>query len=433
MNIFAERRKQLLERLQGVLVLPAAPELIRNNSVHHEYRQDSDFHYLTGFGEPEAVLLLAPKHPEHKVVLFVRKRDPEREKYDGARAGVEGAKAEFGADAAFTIDQLDDKLLDYLEGYHRLYYKLGQSRSLDDRVLRARELLRMKGTRAKKTWPTEIVEPGDVLHEMRAVKSEAELGFMRRAAAITREAHLGSMRLTAPGRYEYEVEAQIREVFRRNGAERTAYTPIVGAGPNATILHYHANRKQLVDGELLLIDAGCEYEYYASDVTRTFPVNGTFSPVQRRLYEIVLAAQMAAIEAVKPGVTVDALHDITVRTLVEGFVREGLLSGDVNEIIEKETYKRLYPHRTSHWLGMDVHDVGPYYRDGEARPLEPGMVLTIEPGIYVAPDDEKAPAEYRGIGIRIEDDILVTATGYENLTADIPKAPDEVERACRNA
>ncbi|MDI1444769.1 aminopeptidase P N-terminal domain-containing protein [Polyangium sp. 6x1] len=433
MNLFAERRKQLLERLQGVLVLPAAPELIRNNSVHHEYRQDSDFHYLTGFGEPDAVLLLAPKHPEHKVVLFVRKRDPEREKYDGARAGVEGAKAEFGADAAFTIDELDDKLIDYMQGYHRLYYRLGQSRSLDDRVLRAIQLLRLKGTRTKKTWPTEIVEPGDVLHEMRAVKSEAELGFMRRAAAITREAHLNAMRLTAPGRHEYEVEALIREVFRRNGAERTAYTPIVGAGANATTLHYHANRKKLLDGELLLIDAGCEYEYYASDVTRTFPVNGTFSPVQRRLYEIVLAAQMAAIEAVKPGVTVDALHDITVRTLVEGFVREGLLSGDVNEIIEKETYKRLYPHRTSHWLGMDVHDVGHYYRDGEARPLEPGMVFTIEPGIYVAPDDEKAPAEYRGIGIRIEDDILVTATGYENLTADIPKAPDEVERACRDA
>ena len=433
MNVFAERRKQLIERLEGVLVLPAAPELIRNNSVHHEYRQDSDFQYLTGFGEPDAVLVLAPKHPEHKVVLFVRKRDPEREKYDGARAGVEGAKAEFGADAAFVIDELDDKLVDYLQGYHRLYYKLGQSRSLDDRVLRAIQLIRLKGTRTKKTWPTEIVEPGDVLHEMRALKSEAEIGWMRRAAAITREAHLGAMRHAAPGRYEYEVEAQIRDVFRRNGAERTAYTPIVGSGPNATILHYHAHRRQLREGELLLVDAGCEYEYYASDVTRTFPVSGTFSPVQRRCYEIVLAAQLATIEAVKPGTTVDALHEITVRTLVEGLVREGLLSGDVKEIIEKETYKRLYMHRTSHWLGMDVHDVGHYYRDGEARKLEPGMVFTIEPGLYIAPDDEKAPPEYRGIGIRIEDDILVTAAGYENLTADIPKAPDEVERACLDA
>ncbi|MRG90515.1 aminopeptidase P N-terminal domain-containing protein [Polyangium spumosum] len=433
MNVFAERRRQLLERLPGVLVLPAAPELIRNNSVHHEYRQDSDFHYLTGFGEPEAVLVLAPKHPEHKVVLFVRKRDPEREKYDGSRAGVEGAKADYGADAAFTIDELDDKLLEYMEGNRRLYYRLGQHRSLDERVLRARELIRLKGTRTKKTWPTEIVEPGDVLHEMRASKSEAELGWMRRAAAITRDAHLGAMRLAAPGRYEYEVEALIREVFRKNGAERTAYQPIVGSGANATILHYHANRKRLGEGELLLIDAGCEYEYYASDVTRTFPVSGTFSPLQRRLYEVVLAAQLAAIASVKPGTTVDAIHDITVRTLVSGLVREGLLSGDVNEIIEKETYKRLYPHRTSHWLGMDVHDVGHYYRDGEARLLEPGMVLTIEPGLYVAPDDEKAPAECRGIGIRIEDDILVTATGYEVLTADIPKAPDEVERACRDA
>ncbi len=433
MNVFAERRRQLLERLQGVLVLPAAPELIRNNDVHHDYRQDSDFYYLTGFEEPEAVLVLSPKHPEHKVVLFVRKRDAEREKWDGARAGIDGAKAEFGADAAFPIGELDDKLIDYLQGYHRLYFKLGQSRSLDDRVLRAIQLIRSKGMRTKKTWPTEIVEPGDVLHEMRILKSDAELGSMRRAAAITRDAHLAAMRLAAPGGSEYEVEALIREIFRKNGSERAAYAPIVGSGPNATILHYHANRRKLGEGELLLVDAGCEYDYYAADVTRTFPVSGTFSPVQRRCYDIVLRAQLAAIEAVKPGVTVDALHDITVRTLVLGLVAEGLLEGDVNEIIEKETYKRLYMHRTSHWLGMDVHDVGNYYRDGEARLLAPGMVLTIEPGLYIASDDEKAPPEYRGIGIRIEDDILVTEAGYENLTADIPKAPDEVERACRNA
>jgi len=433
MNVFAERRRSLLERLEGVLVLPAAPEVIRNNNVHHEYRQDSDFYYLTGFHEPDAVLVLSPKHPEHKTVLFVRKRDPEVEKYDGPRVGVEGAKAEFGADAAYELDALDTEFVSLLEGYRRLYYRLGQRRAMDERVIAAIGNIRRIGLRTKKTWPTEIVEPGDVLHEMRARKSEVELASMRRAAAITREAHLGAMRLAAPGRYEYEIEALIREVFRKNGAERLAYSPIVGSGPNATVLHYHTNRRKLTEGDLLLIDAGCEYDYYASDVTRTFPVGGTFSDLQRRLYEIVLGAQVEAIESVKPGTTIDAIHEVTVRSLVKGMLAEGLLSGDASEIIEKETYKRIYLHRTSHWLGMDVHDVGHYYRDGQARPLEPGMVLTIEPGLYILPDDEQSPKEYRGIGIRIEDDILVTETGYENLTASIPKTADEVERACRGA
>jgi Xaa-Pro aminopeptidase len=298
-------------------------------------------------------------------------------------------------------------------------------------VLAALGRLAKRGMRTKLTWPTEIVDPATVVHEMRLLKSEEELSIMRRAAAITRDAHLGAMQLAAPGRNEGEVDARLREVFRKNGAERVAYAPIVGSGPNATILHYHANRRQMREGELLLVDAGCEYEFYASDVTRTFPVSGTFSPLQRRLYEIVLDAQLAAIEATRPGTTVDALHDVTLRTLVKGLVREGLLEGEVDKIIEENAYKRLYMHRTSHWLGMDVHDVGAYYRQGEARLLEPGMVLTIEPGLYIAPDDEKAPPECRGIGIRIEDDILVTQDGHVNLTADIPKTASELERACR--
>jgi Xaa-Pro aminopeptidase len=431
MNLFAERRRLLLERLQGALIIPAAPVATRNNSVEHEYRQDSDFYYLTGFNEPEAVLVLAPKHPEHKFVLFVRKRDPEREIYDGARAGVEGARADFGADAAYLVSELDDKLGEYLKDNARIYYRLGQQRSVDDRVLRAIQLTRQRGTRGNHLWPTEIVDPATLVHEMRVLKTEDELKRMRRAAAITRDAHLAAMALAAPGRYEYEIEARLREVFRKNGAERTAYVPIVGAGPNATVLHYVANNREMRDGELLLIDAGCEYDYYASDVTRTFPVNGTFSPAQRRLYEIVLAAQTAEIEAVRPSATLEDIHDAGLRVIIRGLISEGLLEGEEDKIFEDKSYRRFYMHRSSHWLGMDVHDVGVYFREGAPRPLEAGMVLTIEPGIYISPSDEKAPEELRGTGIRIEDDILVTADGYTNLTADIPKTAADVERACR--
>jgi len=431
MNVFAERRKQLLERLQGTLVIPAAQVAIRNNDVEHEYRQDSDFYYLTGFSEPEAVLVLAPNHAEHKFVLFVRKRDPEREAYDGARAGVDGAREDFGADAAYLVSELDDKLYEYLKGNARLYYRLGDNRGMDDRVLGAVRFTRLRGTRNNHLWPTEIVDPATVLHETRILKREDELDRMRRAAAITRDAHLGAMALAGPGRYEYEIEARIREIFRKNGAERIAYEPIIGSGPNATVLHYRQNNRQMREGELLLIDAGCEYDYYAADVTRTFPVSGTFSPAQWRLYEVVLEAQVTAIEAVKPGANLDAIHDEVVQTLVRGLVREGLLEGEPEKIIEDKSYKRFYMHRTSHWLGMDVHDVGVYYQGGSPRSLEPGMVLTIEPGIYISPNDDKVPAEYRGLGIRIEDDILVTPEGYANLTADIPKTVAEVERACR--
>lgn len=430
MKLFAERRRRVLERIDGVAIIPSAPVTIRNNDVEHEYRQDSDLYYLTGFDEPESVLLLSTVHAEHKSIMFVRRRDPEREVWDGARAGVEGAKERLGVDATYGIDELKDKLPDYLAGAAQLYFELGKRRGLDDRILRAVAKTRGKG-RSPKAWPTRIVHPEGIWHEMRLVKDDHELSQMRRAAAITTDAHVGAMRTAAAGKFEYEIEALCREVFRKNGAKRPAYAPIVGSGPNATVLHYNDNERQLRDGELLLIDAGCEYGYYASDVTRTFPVNGTFSDAQRAVYEVVHTAQRGAIDTAKPGRTVEDVHKTSLQLLVEGMVDIGLLTGKVEEIIENESYRRYFMHRTSHWLGMDVHDVGAYFVAGAARPFGAGMVITIEPGIYVAGDDEQAPERYRGIGVRIEDDILITQAGNENLTLAIPKSVDDVEHACR--
>ncbi len=430
MEPFAERRRLLLERLDGaVAVLASAPVALRNNDVEHEYRQDSDLYYLTGFDEPEAVLVVAPRHAEHRFVLFVRPRDPERETWDGARAGVEGAVARYGADAAFPIAELDAKLPDYLSGHERMICKVGRDGAFDAHVFRALDRARARG-RNGSPWPTEIVDPSRVVHEMRLVKSEAELATMREAAVITREGHEGAMRLAAPGMYEYEVEALLRDVFRRRGCERHAYAPIVGSGPNATVLHYHSNDRKMEAGDLLLIDAGCELRYYASDVTRTFPVSGTFSPAQRAIYQLVLDAELASIDAVRPGATVDDVHARSVDVIVDGLLALGLLAGDREKILADQTYKRFFMHRTSHWLGMDVHDVGAYHLGGEPRALAPGMVLTVEPGIYISPGDTEVPEAYRGIGVRIEDDVCVTASGGEVLTADIPKTVEDVERAC---
>jgi len=413
----------------GVALLPSAPIAIRNNDVEHEYRQDSDFHYLAGFDEPESVLVLSTEHPDHRMVLFVRPRDPEREVWDGARAGVEGAVAEFGADAAFPIAELPTRLPDYLQNHDRLMYRFGKDRAFDDKVLAA-----LDGTRARArrgvSWPTQIVDPAAVLHEMRLFKSNEELDAMKKAAAITREAHLGAMRLAKPGRYEYEIEALLREVFRKNGSERPAYPPIVGAGANATVLHYIHNSKRIEEGDLLLVDAGCEYDYYASDVTRTYPVGGKFTQAQRGIYQVVLDAQLAAIEATRPGVTLDDLHQRSVEVIVDGLLALGILSGDRRKNIDDKLYRPFFMHRTSHWLGMDVHDVGAYYRAQKPRPLEAGMVITIEPGVYIAASNASVAPGYRGIGVRIEDDVLVTADGHLNLTADIPKTVGELESAC---
>lgn len=430
MEVFAARRQRVLDELDGaVAIVPASPVSIRNNDVEHEYRQDSDLYYLTGFDEPESVLLLTTAHAEHRAVLFLRDRDPEREQWDGERAGVALAKDRFGLDATFPIEQLAKRLPKYMLGASKLYYELGRQRGLDDLVLNAITTARGRG-RVSKPWPKQIAHPELIWHEMRVIKDAHALSAMRRAADITAEGHARAMKEAAPGLHEYDMEAALRDVFRRNGCDRCAYPPIVGSGANATVLHYHANNRQMEDGDLLLIDAGCEYDYYACDVTRTFPVNGKFSAEQRAVYEVVLAAQEAAIAEVKPGSTVEKVHEVALRGLVEGMVAIGLLEGEVDALIESNDYRRYFMHRTSHWLGMDVHDVGAYFIDGKPRPFEPGMVLTVEPGIYVGVADEKAPEGYRGIGIRIEDDILVTEDGHESLTQAIPKTPEDVERAC---
>ncbi|MFO0637617.1 MAG: aminopeptidase P N-terminal domain-containing protein [Polyangiaceae bacterium] len=415
----------------SVAVLAATPVWHRNSDVEHEYRQDSDVHYLTGFAEPESVVVLSSDADgAPRMTLFVRPRDPERETWDGPRAGVDGAVAGFGADKAFPISELATELPKLLEDKRRLYYRVGRDRTFDDKVFAA--LDRARG-RAKlgHDYPTELVEPGTIVHEMRLFKDDEGLASMRRAAEITAIAHAKCMAVTKPGMHEYEVEAVLLDTFRRHGSERAAYGSIVGSGPNATILHYRSNDRKMNDGELLLIDAGCEYGYYASDVTRTFPVSGTFSEPQRKIYELVLAAQLAGLRATAPGATLETIHQACVEVLSKGLVELGLLAGPLDEVVREAKYKRFYMHKTSHFLGMDVHDVGRYHLAGKPRELRPGMVLTVEPGLYVSASDETVDPQWRGIGVRIEDDLLVTESGHENLTRAIPKTVAEVEAACR--
>jgi Xaa-Pro aminopeptidase len=435
-DTFARRRDAFLDAMAAaspgsLAVLPAAPVHVRNNDVDHDYRQDSDFYYLTGFDEPESVLVLDAR--ARKVTLFVRPRDREREVWDGPRAGVDGAKQLFGADEAFVMSELDEKLSPMLHDRRRVYYRLGANRRFDDRVLAAIDRVRAR-QRTGVTAPSEVVDPGALLHEMRLRKAPVELEAMRTAARITGEAHELAMHATRPGMREYEVEALLLDTFRKHGSERPAYGSIVGSGPNACVLHYRRNDRRIDGGELLLIDAGCEFGYYASDVTRTFPVGRDFSREQQAIYELVLQVQLEGIAAVRPGATIEAIHRLTVERITRGLVGLGLLEGEVEKLVETEGYKRLYMHRTSHWLGMDVHDVGAYFEPGgKPRVLEPGMVLTVEPGIYIAPDDDKVPAAWRGIGVRIEDDVLVTTGAPEVLTASIPKSVEDVRRACGRA
>jgi Xaa-Pro aminopeptidase len=410
----------------GVAIFPATPEYVRTADLNHHYRPDSDLYYLTGFAEPEAVCVLAPHHPEHQFILFVRPRDKEKEIWNGRRAGIEGACQRYGADAAYTIDQLDTELPKYLEGATSLHYHFGVDEEFNHRVLGWLHGVQRK-VRNGITAPLSIVEPRAILHEMRLIKSADEVALMRKAAQIGAAAHRAAMTTTEPGRYEYEIQAELEYVMKRSGAIGPSYGSIVGGGFNATILHYHENADVLNAGELLLIDAGAEYEYYASDITRTFPVSGTFTPAQREVYDLVHKAQHAAIAACKPGNRFQDVHDAAVRTLVEGLVDLRVLSGNVDELIAQEAYKPYYMHKTSHWLGMDVHDVGVYKVDGEWRQLAPGMVLTIEPGLYFGEDVPAEAHRYRGIGIRIEDDVLVTPTGCDVLTCDAPKDAEEIE------
>jgi Xaa-Pro aminopeptidase len=411
----------------AVAVFPAAPVFPRNNDVDHDYRQDSDLYYLTGFDEPQSVLVLTAH--DRKATLFVRPRDPEREVWDGPRAGVDGAKAQYGADESFAITELTEQLPKLFQNQRRIYYRLGRDRPFDDKVLEAIDRTRSRA-RMGVTWPTEITDPGSVLHEMRLIKVREDLDAMRTAAEITKEAHLRAMHEVKPGMHEFEVEALLLETFRRNGSERPAYGSIVGSGANATVLHYRQNKKRMEPGELLLIDAGCEFGYYASDVTRTFPVSGKFNKEQQAIYELVLDAQEQGIALSRKGTTIEQIHKKSVDVITRGLVRLGLLTGEPEKLIAEEAYKPFFMHRTSHWLGMDVHDVGAYYRDGRARELEPGMVLTVEPGIYISKDNDRVAPEWRGIGVRIEDDILVTDGEPQNLTGSIPKTVQEIERAC---
>jgi Xaa-Pro aminopeptidase len=423
-------RPQLAEFIRrmgpdSVAVIPAAREVTRSNDTEYRFRQDSDFYYLTGFNEPDAVAVVAPSR-EERFTLFVRPRDREKETWTGRRAGVEGARERYGADAAFAVEEFAEKLTELLDGAHTLYYRLGGNAEFDQTVIR--QLARMRALGWRKVRPPQtITDPGVLLHEMRLVKTEEEVALMQRAADIGSEAHREAMRAARPGAKEYEIEALIEYVFRRSGAAGPAYNSIVGAGVNATILHYVNNDAELADGDLLLIDAGAEYEGFASDITRTFPVNGRFDAAQRELYQLVLDCQEECIRMVRPGADFEAMHKRSVEILTEGMVGLGLLKGETGKLIEEGEYKKFYMHRLSHYLGMDVHDVGAYHREAGPRPLGAGMVLTVEPGIYVAEDAEDIPDKYRGLGVRIEDDVLVTSEGFRVLTDKAPKQIEEIE------
>ena len=404
----------------GALLVAAAPERMRNADAAWPYRQDSDFHYLTGFPEADAVLALLPGRAHGEAVLFCRERDPERERWHGQVTGTERAVSAYGVDDAFPIDDIDDILPGMIEGRARVYCHFGREPDFDARLLGW--MRRLRQLRGGGVVPKEFVALGHLLHDLRLYKSRGELKLMRQAAAIAAEAHLAAMAAARPGRFEYEVEAELLRVMRSRGAV-PAFPPIVAGGINACTMHYQANRAPLKDGDLLLIDAGAEEDCYASDITRTFPVNGRWTHEQRALYEVVLAAQQAAIDEVRPGQPFDAAHHAAVRVVAEGLCALGLLKGSADAAIESGAYKAFFPSKTGHWLGLDVHDVGDYRVDGEARLLEPGMVVTVEPGVYVPPDLRGVAERWRGIGIRIEDDVAVTADGHEVLSAAVPREP----------
>ncbi len=422
---FRQRRERLIHAMgSGVAILAAGSELARNRDTHFPFRSDSYFHYLTGFPEPEAVLVLvAGDEPRH--LLFCRDKDPDKEIWDGFRYGPAAAAEVYGFDGAFPLAELDDRMPEFLAGQADLHYLVGRNGAWDARIMGWLNAVRAKvrsGVRA----PARLVDLADSLDEMRLIKGPEELDLMRRAGEISAAAHVRALRNARPGRYEYEMEAELYYAFRLAGATAPAYPSIVAGGANACILHYVNNDQVLRDGDLLLIDAGAEYQGYAGDITRTFPVGGKFSGPQKAVYEVVLAAQAAALEQVRPGRTWNQPHDAAVRVLTRGMVDLGLLKGDVDGLIEQDSYKRFYMHRTGHWLGLDVHDAGDYKVDEQWRPLQPGMVLTVEPGMYIRPSED-VPGAYWNIGIRIEDDVNVTPDGCEVLTGAAPKSVAAIE------
>ena len=418
----------------SVAIIPAAREAVRSHDTNYRYRQNSDFFYLTGFEEPDAIAVIAPSK-EKKFTLFVRPRDLEQEIWNGYRAGVEGAVTDYSADEAFPINEFDDKLPEILDGPSVLYYAFGHSTpEMDQKIIRQLTSMR-ESNRKPLEPPATIVDPTSILHEMRVLKTAEEVEIMQRAADIAAEAHVEAMKSVRPGMMEYEVEAMLEAYFRKHGASGSSYTSIVGAGGNATVLHYISNQDQLRDGDLLLVDAGAEYKGYASDITRTFPINGKFTQAQRDIYDLVLKTQMSCVDMVRPGVRLEDLKTHSIEILTEGMVELGLLKGDPKKLIEEKKYMQFYMHNLGHYLGIDVHDAGRYYFNGESRPAEVGMVMTIEPGVYISPDtsripegfNKEIPSKYLGIGVRIEDDVLVTEKGARVLTHKVPKDPEEIE------
>lgn len=425
---YARRRKQLMEMMEpnSIAIVPSSSELVRSRDTHYPFRQNNDLLYLCGFNEPESVLILLPEREHGEFVLFCRDKDILRETWDGYRSGPEGACRDFGADDAFPISDIDDILPGLIEGRQRIYYSLGRDADFDRKVMRWVNTIRSK-VRSGATPPGELLDLDHFLHDLRLFKSAEEIRMMEKAGQISANAHVRAMRECRAGMFEYQLEAEIRYACAKQGGVEQAYTPIVGGGNNACVLHYIENNKKLKNGDLVLIDAGCEYEFYASDITRTFPVSGKFSDEQKALYNVVLKAQEAAIAEVRIGNHWNAPHDASVRVITEGLVALNILQGDVYTLIEEGAYQRFYMHRIGHWLGMDVHDVGDYKVGGEWRMLEAGMVMTIEPGIYIPANSDDVDEKWRGIGIRIEDDVALTKDGVRILTQDVPKTVHEIE------
>jgi len=426
---YASRRRDLMAMMQGnsIAVIAAAPEKIRSKDTHYPYKQSTNLSYLSGFPEPQSVMLLIPGRSQGEMVFFCRDKDPLRETWDGYRQGPAGAVQNFGADDAFPIDDIDDILPGMLEGRDRVYYGIGKDAEFDKHLMEW-----VNGVRDKRGSdampPGEFVDLDHLVNEMRLIKSAAEIKLMRKAGEISARAHRRAMQMSRPGLFEYHLQAEIEHEFMLSGATGPAYTSIVGGGKNGCILHYIENRDKLRSGDLVLIDAGCEYQDYAADISRTFPVNGKFSSEQAAIYDIVLASQVAAIELIAPGLEYNLANDATVRVITQGLVDLKILQGDVEDLIARGAHRDVYMHNAGHWLGMDVHDVGDYKIDNHWRIYEPGMALTVEPGIYISPDNTNVDEKWRGIAVRIEDDMLVTKTGCESLTSDVPSARDEIEQ-----
>ena len=426
---FQDRRDRLAEAMgpNSIAIIETSQEAMRNRDADYKYRTDSSFFYLTGFAEPEAVAVIETSEngEEYTYSLFCRERNREMEIWNGYRAGVDGAVDDYDADEAYAIDLLDEEIIEKLLNKEKLFYRIGQRAEFDARV--AKWIVEANGeSRKGTTAPAQLIQLDRIVDEMRLHKDAEEIQLMQIASNISAEAHTQAMKAVRPGMMEYALEAELNYVFGKNGCV-PSYNSIVGGGENGCILHYVENNKELKDGDLVLIDAACEYEFYASDITRTFPVNGKFSPEQKALYQVVLDAQIAAIEAVRIGNSYKEPHHVAVRILVQGLLNLGIMQGDIEEIIEKESFRQFYMHGTGHWLGMDVHDVGSYKQDGEWRTYQEGMVVTVEPGLYIAPDDETVDAKWRGIGIRIEDDVVATQNGPRVLTANVVKTVAEIE------